>query len=183
MSSERAKKASMSAMMSIAGSASSRLCMTTTGTPRSATTRAMSGSRCRPQTSLTMVAPWSSAQAATLAFMVSIETGTPSSTTAGRTGCEPRQFLLERYRLHAAIGAGRFRADVDDVGAFRDHAPRLGDGALRIDEAAAVGEGVRRDVEDAHDERAVERRAGREAVRAPSARRCPLPKLTGGPCS
>ena len=47
----------------------------------------MPGSRCRPQTSLAMAAPWSSAQATTADFMLSIETGTPSDTTSGSTGC------------------------------------------------------------------------------------------------
>src|SRR4029077_19062122 len=86
MSSERLKNAVTSATMSIDGSALSRLCMTMTGTRCSATTRAMSGSRCSPQTSLTMAAPVSIAQAATAAFIVSIETGTPSAATAGRIG-------------------------------------------------------------------------------------------------
>src|SRR6185295_5668272 len=71
ISSEREKKAAMSAIMSIAGSAACRLCMMITGTPCSATTRAMSPSRCRPHTSLTIAAPDASAQAATLAFMMS----------------------------------------------------------------------------------------------------------------
>ena len=33
-----------------------------------------------------------------------------------------------------------------------DHTLCLRDGALRIDETAAVGEGIRRDVEHAHDQ-------------------------------
>src|SRR5580704_9639901 len=86
MTSERSKKAVTSATMSILGSAASRLCMMMTAAPRTATTRAMSGSRCRPQTSLTIAAPVSSAQAATAAFMLSIETGMPSPTTTGRMG-------------------------------------------------------------------------------------------------
>src|SRR5580704_1565626 len=86
MASERSKNAVTSAMMSILGSAASRLCMTMTGASCPATTRAMSGSRCSPHTSLTIAAPVSSAQAATAAFMVSIETGIPSATTAGRIG-------------------------------------------------------------------------------------------------
>src|SRR6266545_2386457 len=90
ISSERSKKATMSAMMSIAGSARSRLCMMMTGTACSATTPALSGSRCRPQTSLTMLAPAASALTATLAFMVSIDTGTPSAVTAGSTGSSRR---------------------------------------------------------------------------------------------
>src|SRR6516165_3832447 len=93
MSSEREKNAEISAMMSIEGSAASRLCMMITGTACSATTRASSPSRCRPHTSLTMAAR---AQAATSAFMVSMETGTPSATTAARTGA--------RRRISSAIG-------------------------------------------------------------------------------
>jgi hypothetical protein len=86
ISSERAKNATTSATMSMSGSALSRLCMTMTGTPRRATSGAIAGSRCSPQTSLTMAAPWSSAQPAISALMVSIETGRPSFTTAGSTG-------------------------------------------------------------------------------------------------
>src|ERR1700722_4445185 len=84
MASERSKKAVTSATMSILGSAASRLCMTMTGTSCPATTCAISGSRCSPQTSLTIAAAASRAQAATAAFIVSIETGTPSAATAGR---------------------------------------------------------------------------------------------------
>src|SRR5262245_27048263 len=90
MSSERAKKPAMSAMISTDGSALSRLCMTTTGTLRSAISLAMPPSRCRPQTSLVMAAPRSSAQEATADFMVSMETGTPSATTSRNTGSSRR---------------------------------------------------------------------------------------------
>src|SRR5579862_269368 len=86
ISSEREKKSVTSAMMSIAGSAASRLCITMTGAPCAATTRAMSRSRCRPHTSLTIEAPASSAQSATAAFIVSIDTGIPMAATAGRIG-------------------------------------------------------------------------------------------------
>src|SRR6185437_12827819 len=86
ISSDREKNSVTSLMISIAGSAASRLCMMTTGAPCAATTRAMSGSRCRPHTSLTMAAPASSAQAATSALIVSIDTGTPSATTGRSTG-------------------------------------------------------------------------------------------------
>src|SRR6478609_1617310 len=98
ISSEREKKAAISAIMSIDGSASCRLCMMITGTPCSATTRAMSPSRCRPHTSLTIAAPDAIAQAATLAFMVSIDTGTPSAIAPGRTGV--------RRRISSSIGTG-----------------------------------------------------------------------------
>src|SRR5262249_32464149 len=90
MSSERLKNAAMSAMMSIAGSAASRLCMITTGTPCSAPPGGGARSRCRPQTSLTRAAPAASAAAATAAFMVSIEPGPPSAATAGSTGSSRR---------------------------------------------------------------------------------------------
>src|SRR5262249_23331706 len=96
MSSEREKNAQISAMISIDGSAASRLCMMITGTACSATTRASPPSRCRPHTSLTMAARAASAHAATSAFMVSMETGTPGATTAGTTGA--------RRRIPSAIG-------------------------------------------------------------------------------
>ncbi len=48
--------------------------------------RAISPSRCRPQTSLTIDAPASSAKRATKGFMVSIETGVPSATISFSTG-------------------------------------------------------------------------------------------------
>src|SRR5205823_736177 len=56
-SSEGAKNAAMSVMMSSAGSAAVRLCMITIGTRRAATSGAICGSRCSPQTSLTIAAP------------------------------------------------------------------------------------------------------------------------------
>src|SRR6476469_3962543 len=85
ISSERVKKAFTSAAISMPGSAASRLCITITGTLRFATSGAMSLSFCSPQTSFMIAAPWSSAQAAVEALMVSIDTGTPSLTTSGTT--------------------------------------------------------------------------------------------------
>ena len=117
------------------------------------------------------------------AFMVSIETGTPSASDRRQHRFEPPQFLLQRDRDRAAIGPGRFRADVDDVGAFRDHAAGMLDGALGIEELAAVGERVRRDVEDAH-----HRAGGRAPAAAQAACGAPSPacaawKWAGGPRS
>ena len=136
-------------MMSMAGSALSRLCITITGTPRAAITPAIAGSRCRPQTSLAIAAPASSAQATTSAFMLSIETGVPSATTSASTGCSRCHFLGRGDRLRA-IGPGGFRADVDDVGALGDHPAGLRAGAVRRQELSAVGKRVRGDVEHAH---------------------------------
>ena len=49
------------------------------------------------------------------------------------------QLVLGRNRFLAAIGPGRFRADVDDVHAFGDHLPRASDRAAGVVEPAAVG--------------------------------------------
>ena len=76
---ERSKKRSTSSRMSIEASAVSRLCMTTSAEPVSATASAMAGSRCSPQTSLTTEAPRRAASRATAALLVSIDTGESSS--------------------------------------------------------------------------------------------------------
>ena len=56
-------------------------------------------------------------------------------------------------------GAGtrsrRLTPDVDDVGTAAVQAQRLFDGRVRVEPPASVGEGVGRDVDDAHDERVV----------------------------
>ncbi len=88
--SERSKKRSTSSRMSIAGSASSRLCMTTTAEPVSATASAMPGSRCRPQMSLMAQAPSRAASRATAALAVSIEIGASRSASASSTGTTRR---------------------------------------------------------------------------------------------
>ena len=62
------------------------------------------------------------------------------------------QLLVGRQRRRA--GPRRLAADVDDVGAVRDHRERVGDRDVGIESRAAVGERIRRDVDDAHDERA-----------------------------
>jgi hypothetical protein len=48
---------------------------------------------------------------------------------------------------------GRFPADVDDGGALHRQGEAMRDRLLRIGEQAAIGEGIGRDVDDAHDER------------------------------
>src|SRR5437016_516040 len=70
------------------------------------------------------------------------------------------ELLLLGHRLGAR--ARRFAADVDDVGALLGDPARMRNGRFRIEEAAAVGEGVGRDVDHAHDEWLIERQ--REAA-------------------
>ncbi len=64
--------------------------------------------------------------------------GDPERDGLGQYRPQTLQLFLGRDRL-GAIGPGRFRADVDDVGAFGDHAPGLRQRALRRDKPAAVG--------------------------------------------
>ena len=71
----------------------------------------------------------------------------------GKHRLQSPQFLFRRDRLCAAIGPGEFRADIDDVGALGDHAARLRQRAFRRDEGAAIGKGIRGDVQHAHDGR------------------------------
>ena len=49
--------------------------------------------------------------------------------------------------------AGRFAAEVDDVGAFRNHIACASEGFLWAKEFAAIGKGIWRDIDDAHHER------------------------------
>ena len=62
-------------------------------------------------------------------------------------------------------GPRALAADVEDVGALVRQPQRVRDGGLRHPEAAAVGEAVGRDVDDAHDARLVERQAGEPGTR------------------
>src|SRR6516225_5973079 len=117
--------------------------MITTGTSAFETTSAMAGSRCRPQTSLTIVTPRSSAQAAELDHR-------------RQHYRKARHFLLCQHRRSATIGPSRLRADVDDVGALPHHLLGLGDSVTRIHKAATVEKGIRRAIEDAHHERTPE---------------------------
>ena len=66
---------------------------------------------------------------------------------------KPSAFFFHRYRTHAAIGPRRLGADIDDVGTFGDHAPCVFDGHRRLQEAPAVRERIRSDIEHAHDPR------------------------------
>ena len=72
----------------------------------------------------------------------------------GQHGREPTQLLHGRNRFGPAVGSRQFRADVDDVGAVRDHLLRMGNRHVRLQKYTAVGKRIRRDVQNAHDDRA-----------------------------
>ena len=76
-------------------------------------------------------------------------------------GADDREdaLLLDRRRHRLGARPRRFTADIEDIGAFLHQRDGVGDGAFGRVEAAAVGEGIGRDVDDAHQER--RRPAGR----------------------
>ena len=80
----------------------------------------------------------------------------------GEDGAEDGQYagLLFGGGDGDGVGAGGFAAEVEDVGAFVEHCERVVEGGGGVEELAAVGEGVGRDVEDAHDERPRAEREG-----------------------
>ncbi len=60
--------------------------------------------------------------------------------------------VLLFFRFYGfCAGAGGFSADINDVGAFFNELRGVGEGGFRGVVQAAIGEGVRGDVEDAHD--------------------------------
>ena len=86
----------------------------------------------------------------TSGLLVSTEMNTSDSRrSASMTGTTRAQFLVESRRARA--GTRGFAADVDDRGALLDHAPRVRERRGGREEPAAVGEGIGRDVEHAHD--------------------------------
>ena len=116
--------------------------------PGSAQTEAIAGSNVRPDTSLTMTAPASSARRATSAFVVSIERGhrflrlarSPEGPAA-----TPRR--SERGSLLAGSIPHRYRGG-------RPPWQQLGSvigRAARVKILAAIGEAVRGDIHDSHD--------------------------------
>ena len=113
MSSERAKNAFTSAMMSMRGSARLAIVHDDHRHAVLGDDARHVGIALQPHTSLTIAAPCSSAHAATFAFMVSIETGTPSADDLRQHRREPRELVVERDRLRAAIGPRGLRADVE----------------------------------------------------------------------
>ena len=141
-----------------------RVCMRMVPQWSSAQVADMSGSQRWPLTSLTISAPASMARRAVEAWKVSTERMV--SGRCWRMDCDDGEDagLLFFGGERGGVGAGGFAADVEDVGAFVEHGDGLGEGAFggvlgRV-EVAAVGEGVGRDVEDAHDEGSPAEREG-----------------------
>ena len=123
------------------------------------------GARSAPM-SLTMSAPRSSAARITSGLVVSTETGQPRPSAAAQHRQHARELVVGADRRGA--GPGRLAADVEDVGALRRPAARSARSRAPASmSAAAVGERIGRDVDDAHHARP--RQVDREA--ASSARR------------
>ncbi len=80
-------------------------------------------------------------------------------------GRKAPHFLLDWHRYGAAVGAGRFGADIQNVGTLRDHPARLVEGGRWIEKTAAVGKGVGGDVEHAHHDRPAKREQAGERIR------------------
>ena len=74
-------------------------------------------------------------------------TATPAAHQVGDHRQHPRDLRL-RVDPHGA-GSGRFAADVDEIGARRPQLEAVPDGVVVVEEPAAVGERIGRDVEDA----------------------------------
>jgi hypothetical protein len=100
-----------------------------------------------------LTAPAATAASATAALAVSIAQGDPG---AGEP-LEDRQHAVELLVLRDGIGAGSrgLAPDVEQVRPLRDEVAGVGDRRVRVPvgvERTAVGEGVRGDVDHAHDE-------------------------------
>ena len=109
----------------VAGSA--RLCITISGTPRAAASRASASSGPTPQMSLTASAPASSAASATAGLVVSMrERHVGQRRADGRDHRhDPAPARLPRVDLLVA-GPRGLAADVEEVGALVDHPARPG---------------------------------------------------------
>ena len=125
------------------------MCIRQRYAPAPATTPAMPGSPRRAVTSLTSSAPSSSARRATSAFEVSIDTGRPrSSSSTGTT---------RRSSSSSETAAAPGRVDSPPTSTIAAPSASIARPRRRRvlgrREAPAVGEAVRRDVDDAHDRR------------------------------
>ena len=105
----------------------------------------------RPVTSLMIEAPSPTATSATSGFDVSIEIGMVSDRDS-RSSTGRIRAISSSALIGIRAGSCRLTADVDQVRTSRCHFNR---GSLRrawIEIQTAIGERIRRDVQDAHDE-------------------------------
>ena len=129
-------------------------------------------------------APAATARRATSAFVVSTLTGMPSeprsrsSTGMTRASSSSTDTEAAALAVDGARRAGRLSADVDDVRALRLEGQRLPDRGVHVAREAVAGEGVRRHVDNAHDEGAA---APLEAL--PTDVHCPLNGTPAGHCT
>ena len=142
----------MSAKISTLSSFSARLCMMTTAAPVSATTAAMSGSFCRPHTSLMTTAPVSTARAATAALLVSMESGTSRMPANAVKTCSTRA-SSSAWVTEIAEGRVELSSDIHYVASGDDHALGMSDGGIESLKSAAIGERIRGQVQNSHDGR------------------------------
>ncbi len=123
------------------------MCIRHTAARAEATAPMAPGSR-KARTSLIMTAPDASARAHHR--RLDRVDADPSSFARQRFHQRNDAFQLDVLRDRQRAGPRRFAADVNDVGTVGDHPARMVQRLVAVDEEAAVGEGVRRDVEDAH---------------------------------
>ena len=142
----------MSAKISTLSSLSARLCMMTTAAPVSATTAAMSGSFCRPHTSLMTTAPVSTARAATAALLVSMESGTSRMPANAVKTCSTRASSSAWV-----TGIAEGRVDSPPISTMSHPATTMAlgvsDGGIESLKSAAIGERIRGQVQNSHDGR------------------------------
>ena len=104
-----------------------------------------------------MFAPAASAASATVDFIVSIEMSAPTPASPSTTGITRR--ISSSSLNRRGVAARGFAADVENGGTFLCELPPLRDRRLAVDEEPAVGEGIRRDIDDAHHDRRTRRTA------------------------
>ena len=139
MSSERRKKAVTSATMSIAGSTLSRLCMTMTGARVVGDDARHVGVALQAPNVIDDRRAQVERPGGDGGFERIDRHRNAERDDIGQERGQPRAFLLERYANGTAIGPRRFRADIENIGAFRGETAGMRDGRLRIEKAAAVG--------------------------------------------
>ena len=94
-------------------------------------------------------------------FVKKVESAIAGGDKTAYDGEHPPGLLLGTDPV--CTGTGGLATDVDDVGTVVHQRHAVGDRGLRVEELAAVGEGVGRDVDDAHDQATVlSRQMGRQ---------------------